>query len=283
MSIMSSRVIWSDNGVLKDISTSVNNFKSGTTVLPLVAAEDFIYIGSDFPFNHRYLDIKVANDVTAGINIHLWDANGWRAATDVIDQSSLAGVTFAQSGVLSWVKATRDSWARWDTNNEGEQITGLTDINILDLYWARLTFTGNLKATTEIEFIGHKFSDDADLDILYPDLTRTAVKVQFKAAKTDWKLQHIQAAEEIIKDLKNRSIIRSPNQILDWELFTDAAVHKVAEIAFNAFGKDFNEEKAAAAGEYKKELNKAVYNVDLNSNATLDIGERRWQMGILKR
>jgi len=283
MSIMSSRIIWSDNTVLKDVSTSLNNYKSGTLVLPLVAAEDFIYIGSDFPFNHRYIDVKVANDQTAGINVHLWDANGWKAANDVIDQTSIGGISLSQSGVLSWVKAEREVWARWDTNNEGEQIEGLTGLNILNMYWARLTFTGNLDVLTEIEYLGHKFSDDADLDILYPDLTRTAVKVQFKAAKTDWKLQHIQAAEEIIKDLKNRSIIKSKNQILDWELFTDAAVHKVAEIAFNAFGKDFAEEKAAAAGEYKKELNKAVYNVDLNNNATLDTAERTFRQGILYR
>lgn len=280
---MSSRTIWSDNGVLKDVSTALGNYKAGTTVLALTASEDYIFIGSDFPFNHRYIDVKVANDVASAITVHLWDGENWKAANDIIDQTSIAGVTLSGSGVLSWVKATRETWGRESTNNEGEQVTGLTGVNILDLYWARLTFSADLKATTEIEYIGHKFSNDDDLDVLYPDLTRTAVKVQFKAAKTDWKLQHIQAAEEIIKDLKNRSIIKSENQILDWELFRDAAVHKVAYIAFNAFGKDFAEDKAAAEGEYKKEMNKALYNIDLNSNATLEQTEKKFRQGLLYR
>lgn len=281
--IMSSRIIWSNNGTLVDISRELGNFKASTKVIDLVAAEDYIYVGSDFPFNHRYIDIAAVNDSASSISVDLWDGQYWRAANDIIDQSSLAGVTLAQSGVLSWVKSTRQTWSRWDTNNEGEQITGLTGVNILNLYWARLTFSADINALTELNFIGHKFSDDNDLDILYPDLTRTAVMAQFKAAKTDWKLQHIQAAEEIIKDLKKTSIIKSSNQILDWELFRDAAVHKVAQIAFHAFGKDFFDNRDASAKLYKAELDKAIYNIDLNNNATLDNAERIFKQGTLYR
>lgn len=281
--IMSSRIIWSNNGTLVDVSQSLGNFKASTQVIDIVALEDYIYIGSDFPFNHRYIDITTANDQSSSISVDLWDGQYWKAANDIIDQSSVAGVTLAQSGVLSWTKSTRETWSRWDTNNEGEQITGLTDVNILNLYWARLTFSADLNALSELNFIGHKFSDDNDLEILYPDLTRTAVMAQFKAGKTNWKLQHIQAAEEIIKDLKKTSLIKSENQILDWELFRDASVHKVAQIAFNAFGKDFFDNRDSAAKLYKLELDKAIYNVDLNNNATLDVEERIYKQGTLYR
>lgn len=281
--IMSSRIIWSNNGTLVDVSQALGNFKASTQVIDIVALEDYIYIGSDFPFNHRYIDITTANDQSSSISVDLWDGQYWKAANDIIDQSSVAGVTLAQSGVLSWTKSTRETWSRWDTNNEGEQITGLTDVNILNLYWARLTFSADLNALSELNFIGHKFSDDNDLEILYPDLTRTAVMAQFKAGKTNWKLQHIQAAEEIIKDLKKTSLIKSENQILDWELFRDASVHKVAQIAFNAFGKDFFDNRDSAAKLYKLELDKAIYNVDLNNNATLDVEERIYKQGTLYR
>lgn len=282
---MSSRVIWSDNGTLKDISLECNDFKSGTKVIDLVAAQDYIYIGSDFPFNHRYFDISVVSDTSSIISVDLWGGAGreWRAANDVIDQTSIAGVTLAQSGVVSWTKALREVWSRWHTNVEGQVITGLEGVKIIDLYWARLSFSGNLKSTTALQFVGHKFSNDNDLEILYPDLTRAAVMTQFKSGKTSWLLQHIQAAEEIIRDLKNRSIIKSENQILDWELFRDASVHKVAHIAFNGFGKDFFENKKAAYELYKVELDKAIYNVDLNNNATLDVEERTFRQGILNR
>lgn len=280
---MSSRVIWSDNGVLKDISVSLGDFTAETNVIPFVAAEDKLYIGSDFPFNHRYIDMVAVNDVASTISIDLWNGQEWKPAFDIQDRTSIAGVTLAQSGIVSWVKDTRESWSAWDTNNEGEQITGLTGVKILKLYWARISFSVSLKATTELQYIGHKFSDDNALDIKYPDLGRTAVKAQFKAAKSDWKLQHIQAAEEIIKDLKNRSIIKSKNQILDWELFKGAAVHKVASMAFNAFGKDFKPNEDAAEDKYKIEMNQAVYNIDLNNNATLDPIERRFRQGNMYR
>lgn len=281
--IMSSRTIWSDNGTLKDISVEVGKYNVGTKIIPIVASEDFIYIGSDFPFNHRYIDIVTANDQASSISVALWDGDSWVSTSDLIDQTSLAGVTLAQSGILSFVKATRDTWGRESTNNEGDQVQGLTGINILNLYWARLTFTGDLKATTEIKYIGHKFSDDNLLGVLYPDLVRSEVLVQFKTGKTSWLEQHIQAAQDIISDLKNRNIIKSENQILDWEQFSVASVHRVAMIAFNAFGKDFLELKAAAEAEYKKELNKTLYNIDLNNNATLDPIERVFTQGTLYR
>lgn len=280
---MSSRTIWSDNSVLKDLSVPLGNFKSGTQVMPIVAAQDYLYIGSDFPFNHRYIDVSVVNSSASSITVHLWDGSNWIQAVDVIDQTSVAGVTLAQSGVISWVPSDDNTWSREDTNNDGDQITGLTGVDIRDLYWARLTFSNDLLAGTALEFIGHKFSDDNDLEIHYPDLTRSAVKAQFKAGKTDWKLQHIQAAEDIIKDLKKRNIIKSANQILDWEEFRDASVHKVAQIAFNAFGKDFFENRDAAGVQFKIEMDKAIYRIDRNNNATIDQAERKYTEGRLYR
>lgn len=270
--IMSSRVIWSDNGVLKDLSVTLGNFKTSTQAIAFTAAEDYLFIGSDFPFNHRYVDISTANAAATGLTVALWDDTAWITAIDLIDQTSVAGVSLAQSGIFSFFPDDDKGWYRDDTNNDSATITGLTGVDIRRLWWARLSFTNDWSGT--LNFIGHKFSDDADLEVLYPDLTRSAVMAQFKSGKTDWKLQHIQAAEDIIKDLKKRNIIKSENQLLNWELFKDAAVHKVAAIAFNAFGKDFFENRDAAQVEFKKEMDRAIYHIDQNKNATLDDTER---------
>lgn len=281
--IISSRTIWSDNGTLKDLSVPLGNFKTGTQVINFVSSQDYIYIGSDFAFNHRYIDVSVVNAQAASLSIDLWDGEEWNPAEDIIDQTSVAGVPLAQSGIISWVPNDDELWLREHTNNDGDTVTGLTSVSIRDLFWARLKWSADLTGTTALEFIGHKFSDDNDLEILYPDLTRTPVKAQFKSGKTDWKLQHIQAAEEIIKDLKKTKIIKSENQLLNWELFRDASVHKVAEIAFNAFGKDFFENRDAARALYKVELDKAIYHVDTNINARLDVSERSLTEGKLYR
>ena len=281
--IMSSRTIWSDNGTINDLSVALGNFKSGAQVFPFVTAEDYLYIGSDFAFNHRYIDVSVVNDQSGTLSIDIWDGEAWNAAEDIIDQTSVGGVPLAQSGVISWVADDDELWSRENTNDDGDSVTGLTGVKIRDLFWARLKWSSDLNALTAINFIGHKFSDDNDLEVFYPDLTRTAVKAQFKAAKSDWNIQNIQAAEEIIKDLKRTRIIKSENQLLNWELFRDASVHKVAEIAFNAFGKDFFENRDAARALYKLELDKAIYHVDTNSNARLDVKERALTEGKLYR
>lgn len=281
--LMTSRTIWSDNGVLKDLSIPLGTFSEESQVFDYTAGQDYLYLGSDFPFNHRYINISVANDVATSVSIKLWDGEEWITAEDVVDQTSVAGVSLAQSGVISWVPDDDEGWMRESTNNESETVAGLTSLKIRDLYWARLEFSVSLKATTALDFIGHKFSNDSDLEIFYPDLIRTAVLAHFKAGKTSWLLQHMQAAQEIIKDLKKTKIIKSPNQILNWELFRDASCHKVAEIAFNAFGKDYYENRDAARALYKEEMKKAFYHVDLNNDATLSVIERQVTQGKLYR
>ncbi|RTL05190.1 hypothetical protein EKK58_08560 [Candidatus Dependentiae bacterium] len=280
---MTSRTIWSDNGTLKDLSVTLGNFKSGTQVIPYVSAEDYIYLGSDFAFNHRYIDVSVVNAVPANLTVELWDGDEWILAEDVIDQTSVSGVPFAQSGIISWTPNDDEMWQREHTNDDGDQITGLTGLKIRDMFWVRMKWSADLTSTFALKFIGHKFSNDDDLEVFYPDLNRTAVKHQFKENKADWNLQHIQAAEEIIKDLKKNRIIKSENQLLNWELFRDAAVHKVAEIAFHAFGKDFYENRDASRAIYKIELDKAIYHVDQNQNARLDVKERVVTQGKLYR
>lgn len=281
--LMTSRTLWSDNGTLKDLSVLLGDFKTGSQVIDFVAAEDYLYLGSDFPFNHRYINVSAVNAATSSLVIELWDGTTWNAAEDIIDQTSVAGVTLATSGVVSWVPNDDDGWMRESTNDDGETITGLTSVKIRDLYWARFSFTNDLTNTTALKFIGHKFSNDNDLAIFYPDLIRSAVLAHFQAAKTSWNDQHIQAAEEIVKDLKKTKIIKSRNQILNWELFRDAACHKVAEIAFNAFGKDYFENRDAARAMYKEEMKKAFYHVDHDNDATLSVMERKVTEGKLYR
>lgn len=279
---MTSRTIWDDGGTLKDISLDVNDFKSGSRVIDIQTA-DKLYIGSDFAFNHRYFNITAPNANASSVTVEVWDGEEWIAAEDVIDQTAIAGASFAQSGIISWVPDADEGWMRESTNDESEQVDGLTTLKIRDLFWVRMSWSGAMTGTTAVDYIGHKFSDDLDLGVFYPDMTRSAVLVQFKAAKTSWLEQHLQAAQEIIKDLKKTKIAKSPNQILNWELFKDASVHKVAEIVFNAFGKDFYPNRDAAHEHYKADFNKAMYHIDQNQDAILSVKERTMTEGKLYR
>ena len=281
--LKTSRSIFSDNGVLTDISVETNDYKNQTVLIPAVTAEDFLYVASDFPFNHRYIDVSVANTASANLKIEVWDGTNWAEAHDVIDQTSMAGVPFSQSGHISFRPDTDEGWMREDTNDDNETVTGLTTIKIFNMYWARFSWDSTLDVTTAVNFIGHKFSEDDDLEVAYPVLNNAEVLTQFEPGKTNWNPQHFYAAELIIKDLKRRNIILTKNQILEWEFFKDASIHKVAETAYRAFGKDFETERNSARDLYQRALDMSIYLIDENNNAVDDVREHVSRQRFLTR
>lgn len=278
--LSNNRIIWSDNGTLIDLSADLNEILSGTSVIPIVADEDYIYIGSDLPFNHRHFVVKVANDVASVVSVELWSGNQWHSAVDVIDQTAVSGKTLAQTGVISWVPERTTSWAR---ETSTENIPELDTIRIYDYYWARLSFSADLKSTTELKLIGHCFSNDLDLYAQYPDFGNTDGLTAFQAGKTTWDDQHILAAEYVIQDLREMNIIQSPSQLMEWRTFKNASVHKVAEIIFRSFGKDFIDPLKAAQTAYKASLKIKAYNVDQNASGSLDPIERTQMSEFLTR
>jgi len=283
--LMRNRFIFSDNAVLKDISRNLNDFLSGSEVLPIVAAEDFIFVGSELPFNHRWIEVKTPNAVASKVKIALWDGNEFVDAVDIFDQTAVGGATLAQSGYISWVLDKDESWAQEDTldANDNVNVIGLKDVKIFDLYWSKWSFDTDLTAGTELSFVGHKFADEFDLEIIYPILNTANAKTQFKAGKTDWKDQEFLAAEEVIRYLKARGVILNKDQILNWEIFKNASVHKVAEIIYRAYGNDFNDDKKLALGEFMKSMNQEIFQVDRNRDARINDNERFRTTGNLFR
>lgn len=282
--MLNNRVIFSDNGTLSDLSTELQDFTTGTSVIGVVAAQDYLYLGSDFPFNNRYLDLSVVNDQAATVSeVAYWDGSQWRPCVEVVDETAVSGVTLAQSGVLSWVPDRQYVWQRSDTDSNTQLITGLSGITIYDLYWVRITFSANLKATTALRHVGHRFSNDEHLALEYPDLLRTEVLTNFEAGKTDWREQHILAAEKIVDDLRSKNVILSPGQILTHQQFRHAAVHRVAMVVFNAFGKAFEDNYKKAMGDYGRALKEASYNIDVNADGQLSVGERTITQGYMTR
>ena len=283
--LMKNRFIFLDNAVLKDLSRNLNDFLTGSEIIPVVAAQDFLFMGSELPFNHKWIEIKSPNAANSKIKIEMWDGNDWVEAVDIFDQTAIGGATLAQSGYLSWVMDKDESWAQDDTldANDNVNVIGLKDIKIFDLYWVRISFDNNLTASTELSFVGHKFSDEFDLEIIYPILNTANAKDQFKKGKTDWKDQEFLAAEEVVRYLKAKGVILAKDQILNWELFKNASVHKIAEIIYRAYGNDFIDDKKAALGEFVKAMNIEIFQVDRNRNSRIDDSERFRTTGNLFR
>jgi len=285
--ILQNRVLWSDNGTLKNLSLIMNNHISGSQVLPIVGSQDYIYLGSDAPFNHRWVEVKVANTDSLSIAVEYWDGKNWVQCVEVIDETvnSAGTASLNKSGFITWVpNRKKTGWSADDTNDgNGNVITGLDSVTIYDLFWVRLKFTGSASGTTELSFLGHKFSNDEDLFNLYPEFETTEAKERFKDSLTKWDQLHFEAAKQIIRDLKSNRVINSGNQVLEVDVFKLPSIHKVAELIFSAYGTDWEKDKQQALVEYKRAMAVDLFNVDLDQDGRLSSVESKARAGMLYR
>lgn len=280
--MFSNRTFFKSGSSLIDISAEMNDYLSGTKVFAYLFATDFLYLGSELPFNHRFFHVKVVNDLASVANVELWDGGSvWNPAVEVVDGTiATAGKSLSQSGIIQFTPDRNKAWGMEDTT---EHIDALSTLRIYNLYWMRFSWSANLKSTTELHSIGHKFASDTDLAAEYPDLIRSSVMTAFESGKTNWDSQHFLAAEYIIGDLKRQNVIISKNQILEWEKLKSAAVHRVAAIIYTAFGKAKEEEMKQAFISYKKTLDVKQFSIDKNADALEQVNERFEQTGWMTR
>lgn len=272
------RILYSNNGVLDDWSTALNDFKIGAETFTLVAAEDYIYIGQIAAFNHFYVKLTTPSTATSTMSIEYYSGNEWEPAVEVIDETD----GFKQSGFVSFVPSRSQGWVMQDTSGGGT-ITELSSKEIYDKYWARIKFSADLDADVVISWLGSKFSDDNDLETEYPELLKTNVMSAFKAGKTDWEEQHVLAGSMIIRDLIRKKVIKAKGQILNRDKFALASVSKVAELAFTAFGDDYADNKAESRKEYNARLSTSIYDIDQDGDGILDQSEMGSRQGFMKR
>ena len=269
--IHNQRIIWSDDLTEKDLSVSLSDFLTSEETIALVAADDYIFIGSDFPFNHKYFLVTSENAGASVVTVEYWDGSNWREMIDVIDRTASSGVTLAQSGIMQW-RIDRDE-SGWACEDKSSDLDGLSKRGMYDLFWLRFTFSGDV--TADIKYVGHLFSNDTELYNRYPDLNRANLKTAFAAGKTTWLDQHLTAAEEIIADLRRRNIIASSGQIMSHELFKTAAIHKTAELIFAGMGRSYDEDRKKARKYYDESMNMGGYfEVDKNATGDLSRGEK---------
>lgn len=207
------RVIHNDAGTLKDLSAKLSDPRAGASVIE-IASGDFLYLGSELPFNHRYFLVSDPNDQAATPTVEFWTGSSWVPAVDLRDETAnAAGIPLAQSGVFSWaMDEQKSSWT--DDDTEQMNNSGLETLLIYGLYWARLSYSASLKATLAINYIGHKFCREADLTAEYPELARATMKTAWAAGKTTWDDQILVASEYIVQELVKRNVMQTADQII---------------------------------------------------------------------
>lgn len=279
------KFIFSDNGTLNDYSYKVEDYHANTVTIDYTSAQDYIFIGSELAFNSLFFDLSTANTASTAVTVEHWDGSSWEEMVDVIDETSLSGASFGQSGYITWTPNKQKVWQKNDTvkSNGSVEITGLGDVTIYDLYWIRISFSNTLDIGTTLNWIGPKFCKSNDVDGEYRLLAKSAFKTSYESGKTDWEKEIILASRLLIEDLKSKEAIVDGDQLLERRLFKDACVSKVAEIVFTNLGDDYVDDAKRAQTEYKSRLNKKNYKADKNNNARLDKQELGVSTGGLYR
>lgn len=271
MGIMDQRVLFSNAGSIADYSRQLLDFKADAATIA-IASTDYLYLGSLLPLNHKFFEIETANAVVADVSVDIWYARSWVPAVDVIDYTtSAAGASLAQSGVIRW---STNRLKGWDSELDSSDVTGLTGTVINDMYWTRFSWSATLTATVAIKAVGQKFSSDADLYAEYPIFNNSVWLESWETGKTTWDEQHFIAADRIAKDLLKGGILKSKDQILDYELFNEASVHKVAEIIFSALGDAYVGSAKAARNNYLDAIKLRSFGLDKNRSGNLEEAER---------
>ena len=276
---MDFRLIHSDNAVLSDKSTALNNYYSGAASITFVAADDKLYIGSLHPFNSIYLKLSAGAGSDAGLSVKYWDSSQWRSVVEVIDETS----GMQNSGYLSWQVDRQYGWDRDDTvdANGVANIPALGNVTIYDKFWIEVSMATDVTFT--MDWIGQIFSDDNELFTEYPELNNSTLLDIIKTEKTDYEEQNVRASRLLVEDLVARGIIEHQSQILDRTKMTTISVCKAAEIVYTMLGDDYLDQKRAARAEYDKRIKRGLWNVDLNGDGDLSLKETNMKQGFVYR
>lgn len=276
------RVFWNNAGTLVDVSVELNDMRRGSYTLPLATLGDYLYVAAELPFNHKYFDVSVANDVAAVVTVETWTGSAWLACVDVVDETKAAGASLAASGPVSFMPDINKS--HWScVRDPSVTIAALSTLRVFNMYWCRFKWSANLKATTGLSYIGERFSDDTDLFDLYPGLNNSNLMTAFESGKTDWKDQSLAAAEMIVRDLRRQKIVMRREQIMDASLFNEASIHLTAALIYAGLEGEFTDAEKRARERYRDAMKLEFFEVDTDGSGTATKLEQTLSTGFLTR
>jgi len=240
------------SGSLEDITRYTKKYGEGSKELT-VASGDCIYLGTRVKFNHAFIKLDTVSATPIDLSVKLWSGSTFSDAARLTDETD----GLINSGIIEFSPSSKQSW----DNQDSEQIAEIESIKYYNLYWMKLEFAS--AGTFTIDYIGHKFSNDFDLFIEWPQLNNANFLAYFN--QPDYEAQSIKAADLIEKDLIKQGVAESNLQILEWSDLTLASTSKVAEIVYGSFGNEYVDNVAALRKEYSARISSAYPIVDNNN------------------
>ena len=260
------RLFRSDNGTLTDISLE-NQDETATNVQDIVASEDYLYLGQQFPFNNFYYKSEVANTNASTMALEYWDGSNWILAVDLLDGTRSTTKTLAKSGLVQFSPNLHNRWQiTYDTSEIGVGPTALNSITVYNMYWLRIKFSADLAITTESKKFCYCFSSHQQ--VAQKDSTLANYLTAFGV--TTWEDYIINASIEVVNDLKRMSLIINRGQILKIEDVSVATDWKTMMGLYFELGGDYQEKYTNAIKRYADAIDLKSYTFDINKNAMIE-------------
>ena len=265
----------SDDGVI-DASIDLLDLYNGSLTLSESGIHRF-YIGNEVPFNNIYFRVDRANSQTAYPSVFLWNGLEFVEAIGIRDATASGGATLAKSGHISWTTDPDEFWnIEEDTNNIPELTQNSTPPpRVLNNYWIRIDVPAAIDDTTCIDWIGHVFSNDDDLETEHPDLLLSKVLQRYDSSKDDFFELHVRGAEIVLNDLITQGLLQDAGQIFSYSQMRNLCVPKVSEIIYSSMGDPFFENARVARAEYEARRSKIDLIVDKNKDGHISSEERK--------
>lgn len=173
-------VVHDDDGTFVEQSSAAFDYGRDTFVLPMVAAEDYLYVGLYKPFQQLYVNLKVASSTSGSFTAEYWDGSTWNNLENFLDLSQ----QFTRSGFLKWTKP-EDDWAKTTVNGD-------------ELYWVRFKPSADFSGTTEVQGLNILFADDKDLVNVFSKI------LDMLGSLTSFVTYHQNARDDIIQAIRNK-------------------------------------------------------------------------------
>jgi len=203
-------VFHDDNSVFVDHSNDSFDFSRNSYLLPLVSAEDFLYIGFRKPINTFYVDMKVVSTETT-FTAEYFNGTTFTSLSNFFDDSR----GFSRSGFV-----------RWDRNQTDE---AATTIDGQEAFWYKLKPAADFGEGAEVQGLNILFSDDQDLNDEFD-----CINDYLSDNRTSFVLFHQSAKRDIIQELRNkrsnkRSSTKDLEDITEWDVLDTPQINQASK------------------------------------------------------
>jgi hypothetical protein len=259
-------VIKSDNGAFLNVTNAAADFTRDNFLFTMVAAEDYIYVGLDKPFNALYVEFVTPNINPADLTVEVYNGSSWVTASPDDETNG-----FTRSGFIFFDKSAMLK----------------TSVNANERYYVRLVPSVD---TTAMSFRGINmiFADDSDMVSEFPEILNSNL---LPAGQTSHILTHVASRNHILHNLRNHyskagvndSALKKINQfdLIDVLEVREAAMFlALSKIFFNlsdAPDDNWWTKYKEYADKFEEKMTLARLSIDENNDGVDDAGEVQQQ------